>query len=359
VLTVNAGSSSLKLRVLAGEPPRVEQVLAEPEDLEAAVAWCSEHGVDAVGHRVVHGGTVVRQPTLVDDEVLAALRALVPLAPLHQGVALDAVERLAQELPGVPQVVCADTAFHAGLPTGAATPALPADWRDRYALRRYGFHGLSVGYCWRRVTEVVPGARRVVVAHLGSGASLTAVLDGRSLDTTMGFTPLDGLVMATRSGGLDPGLVLWLVQQGEAAQDVVMTLEKRSGLLALAGTEDMAEVLDRADAGDAAATLALEVYHHRLRALTAQMLAALGGLDVLVLTGGVGERAPRVRRRLGDDLAWAGVALDAAADAAAVGVTDVADVTGAGSRARVLVVAAREDVEIARGVSQVARDVRP
>jgi acetate kinase len=259
----------------------------------------------------------------------------------------------------VPQVVCADTAFHADLPAAAATPALPQAWRDRYDLRRYGFHGLSVAYCWRRVSRLLPAARRIVVAHLGSGASLTAVLDGRSVDTTMGLTPLDGLVMATRSGGLDPGLVLWLVQQGESAQDVVMALESRSGLLALAGTKDMAEVLHHADEGDLTARCALDVYHHRLRALTAQMVAVLGGLDVLVFTGGVGERAPRVRRRLVADLAWTGISLDPAADDPAVGVPDVADVTGAGSLARVLVVAAREDAEIARGVSQVVRDVRP
>jgi acetate kinase len=216
-----------------------------------------------------------------------------------------------------------------------------------------------VAHSWNRVRQQVPSARRVVVAHLGSGASLTAVRDGRSVDTTMGLTPLDGLVMATRSGALDPGLVLWLVQQGEAAEDVVLTLETRSGLLALAGTKDMAEVLDRADRDDPAARLALDVYHHRLRALTAQMVAALGGVDVLALTGGVGEHAPRVRRRLGRDLSWAGIVLDPAANEAAVDVPDVAEVTGGGSSARVLVVAAREDVEIARGACQVLRDVRP
>jgi acetate kinase len=256
-------------------------------------------------------------------------------------------------MPGVPQVVCADTAFHADLPAAAATPAVPLRWRERWGLRRYGFHGLSVAWAVRRTGELVPGARRVVVAHLGSGASLTAVLDGHSVDTTMGFTPLDGLVMATRSGGLDPGLVLWLVQQGLDPAEAVHALETESGLLALTGSKDMRKVLARRADGDAAAQAGYAVYAHRLRACLAAMVAALGGLDVLVLTGGVGEGSPAVRSTAADGLAYLGVRLDEGANDRVGEVSDHADLTGAGSTARVLVLEAREDLEIARGTCEV------
>lgn len=348
VLTVNAGSSSLKLRVLDGE-----HVLAEPPDLDAAVAAAQQLGVVGVGHRVVHGGPTVRGPTLVDDDVLAALRGLTPLVPSHQPAALAGIERVAAALPGVPQVVCPDTAFHVDLPAAASTPALPADWRRRWGLRRYGFHGLSVAHACRRVAGSVPGARRVLVAHLGAGASLTAVLDGRSVDTTMGFTPVDGLVMATRCGAVDPGTLLWLLHQGVGVDELTAALETGSGLTALAGTGDMAEVERRADSHDPEATLALGVYAHRLRALLAAMVAALGGLDVLALTGGVGENSVRVREAAAAGLAHLGVQLDADANRRAAGVRDLLDVTGPGSSARVLVVRAREDLEIARGVREV------
>lgn len=360
VLTVNAGSSSLKLRVLDESPGSATGFddCGSFDDLEAALAV---DGVDAVGHRFVHGGDRVAGPTRVTDDVLADLDRLTPLAPLHQPTALAAARQVQGLRPDLPQVVCPDTAFHHDLPPAAATPAVPWEWREQWGLRRYGFHGLSVQWAVRRVARLDPSARRLVVAHLGSGASLTAVLDGRSVDTTMGFTPLDGLVMATRSGSLDPGLVLWLVQQGMAPHDVVHALETRSGLLALTGTDDlggtkdMREVLRRRASGDEVAEAAYQVYAHRLRGQLAAMVAALGGLDVLVLTGGIGERSAEVRATAVESLGFLGLALDDAANQAAAEAgcpDDVADLTDPSSTARVLVVSAREDVEIARGTCE-------
>jgi acetate kinase len=251
-------------------------------------------------------------------------------------------------------VACFDTAFHATLPPEAATYALPAAWRERFALHRYGFHGLSHAYASRRAAEMV-GARpedlRIVTCHLGAGASLAAVAGGRSVDTTMGFTPLEGLVMATRSGSVDPGMVLWLAERGGLAiGELAHALEHDSGLLALAGTADMREVLDRAAADEPGAGLALDVYIHRLRAGIAAMAAAMGGLDVLVFTAGVGERAPAVRAAAAAGLGFLGVTLDGARNDSA---RPDAEIGVAGAAVRTLVIAAREDLEIARQVRAV------
>jgi acetate kinase len=304
-------------------------------------------GVDAVGHRIVHGGDRFSGPVRVDAGVEEALRELTELAPLHQPKALAALDAVSAALPGVPAVACFDTAFHATLGAAAATYALPKAWRERWGLRRYGFHGLSHAYASRRAAELT-GARRIVTCHLGAGASLAAVLDGSSVDTTMGFTPLEGLVMATRSGNVDPGLVLWLEERhGVSPLEMSEALEHNSGLAALTGTPDMREVISRADAGDDDAQLGLAVYLHRLRAGIGAMAAAIGGLEALVFTGGVGERAPAVRAQAAAGLGFLGVDVDAAANEAASG---DAEITGNGAQARTLVVAAREDLEIARQV---------
>jgi acetate kinase len=295
----------------------------------------------------VHGGERFRDAVVVDVAVEQSLRELTELAPLHQPKSLAALDAVSAALPGVPAVACFDTAFHATLPAAAATYALPAAWRERWPLRRYGFHGLSHAYASRRAAELT-GARRIVTCHLGAGASLAAVLDGRSVETTMGFTPLEGLVMATRSGGVDPGLVLWLEERhGMSPREMSEALEHESGLKGLAGSADMRQVLAGAEAGDEAATLACDVYLHRLRAGIAAMAAALDGLDALVFTGGVGERAPIVRRLAADGLGFLGVEVDPTSNQAATG---DAEIGRAGAPVRVLVLAAREDLEIARQV---------
>jgi acetate kinase len=357
VLVVNAGSSSLKLRVLDPE----DAVAAEADidapraqvDEDALRAWIGGAGtVDAVGHRIVHGGERFRSAVRVDDGVVRELRALTDLAPLHQPKSLAALDAVLAALPDTPTVACFDTAFHATLAPEATTYAVPRAWRERWGIRRYGFHGLSHAYASRRAAEMT-GARRVVTAHLGAGASLAAVRDGRSVDTTMGFTPLEGLVMATRSGSVDPGLLLWLLERERLeVAEMSAALEHEGGLRALAGTADMREVLARAGDGDDEARVALGVYLHRLRAGIAAMAAALGGLDALVFTGGVGERSAPVRAAAADGLGFLGVALDAARNGAPDG---DADVSADGAPVRTLVVPAREDVEIAREVRALLR----
>jgi acetate kinase len=355
ILVVNAGSSSLKLRVLDGADALVASAdLPAPHDaaVDGIADAIRELGpVDAVGHRVVHGGTRFTAPVVVDDAVAAEIAALVPLAPLHQPGSLAALAAVRSALPDTPSVACFDTAFHAALPPAAATYALPAAWRERWALRRYGFHGLSHAYAARRAGELLgqPAADlRLVTCHLGAGASLAAVRDGRSVDTTMGFTPLEGLVMATRSGSVDPGILVWLAEHADLPPaEIGATLERASGLLGLAGTADMREVVERAEAGDADARLALDVYVHRLRAGIAAMAASAGGLDALVFTGGVGERSPVVRALAADGLDFLGVELDATRNRADAVLPD-REIGSLGARVRTLVIEAREDLEIAR-----------
>jgi acetate kinase len=357
ILVVNAGSSSLKLRLVGDD----DDVLGSEDlgpidglpDGELGRALDKLGGFDAVGHRVVHGGDRYREPVVVDDDVRAELEALTALAPLHQPKSLAALDAVTGLAPGVPAVACFDTAFHTTLPPAAATYAVPAEWRDGLHVRRYGFHGLSHAYAARRAAAVIGRAGRLVTCHLGAGASLAAVDGGRCVDTTMGFTPLEGLVMATRSGTVDPGAVLWLItHQGLEPGAVADTLEHRSGLLALAGTADMATVVEAWRRGEPAATLAVDVYVYRLRAAIAAMVAGLGGLDALVFTGGVGENAPTVRAAAAAGLGFLGVALDAPRNDQAVGTAAApeADLTADGAVVRTLVVAAREDLEIARGV---------
>ena len=356
ILVVNAGSSSLKLRVLDAADGVVASIdLAAPRGTTDAGAIETALGalgpIRAVGHRIVHGGTRYSGPVRLDAAVEANLRALTDLAPLHQPKSMAALAAVQAVLPDVPAVACFDTAFHASMPAAATTYAIPPEWRKRWALRKYGFHGLSHAYASRRAAEIVGRPveeLRIVTCHLGAGASLAAVRDGRSIDTTMGFTPLDGLVMSTRSGSIDPGLVLWLADHaGMPTEELAATLEHRSGLLGLAGTADMRAILAAETAGDEAAMLAIGVYLHRLRASIAAMVAALGGLDVLVFTGGVGEHAPSIRERIAVDLAFLGVVVDPAANAAAGA---DADIGAPDARVRTLVVSAREDLEIAREV---------
>jgi acetate kinase len=268
--------------------------------------------VSAVGHRIVHGGDRFRDPVLVDEAVMRALRELSDLAPLHNVPALDVLERARATLPGVPHVGVFDTAFHATLPARASTYAIPARWRDEWGIRRYGFHGLSVAWAAAQVR-----VQRLVVCHLGGGCSVTAVLEGRSIDTTMGFSPLEGVPMATRAGSVDPGALLYLLRRrGLALEELDEALEHRSGLAAVGGLDD---------------PLGFDLYTYRVGQACAAMAAALGGLDAIVFTGGVGENRADVRDAVVDLLRFAG-------------------------SFRVEVVLAREDVVIARAVRSVLGD---
>lgn len=363
VLVVNAGSSSVKLRLLDGDDEVVGRTdLGAPSELDgdavrSAIDPLVESGVDAVGHRVVHGGERFTGPVVVDDGIRAELESLVDLAPLHQPASLAAMEAVRNALPDVPAVACFDTAFHATMPAEAVTYAVPAEWRRDLGVRRYGFHGLSHAYAARRTAEVLgrdPAGLRLVSCHLGAGASLCAVSDGRSVDTTMGFTPLEGLVMATRSGTVDPGLVLWLQERhGLSAAEVTDALEHRSGLAGLAGTADMREVLSRMDGGDETALTAFAVYVHRIRAAIAAMTAAMSGVDAVAFTGGVGEAAPAVREGAVAGLEYLGIAVNPGQNEAARG---DANISAPGSPAGVAVVTAREDLEIATQVRAILSD---
>ncbi|QEC49839.1 acetate/propionate family kinase [Baekduia soli] len=354
VLVVNAGSSSLRLRLVGADDAVLwARDLKSPGGragagaLQAALREPGAAAPDAVGHRIVHGGPDLHAAVRIDGAVEARLHDLVALAPLHQPKSLAALDAVRAALPAVPAWACFDTAFHATLPAAAATYALPLAWRERWDLRRYGFHGLSHAGVARRF-----GTGRVVSCHLGAGASLCAIADGRSVDTTMGFTPLEGLVMATRSGSVDPGLLLWLLQDGGlGAGEIADALEHGSGLAGLAGTPDLAEVLARAEAGDERCVLGRDAYVHRLRAAIAAMAAALGGLDTLVFTGGAGEHAPELRARAAAGLGFLGVVLHDARNAAA---RHDADISATGAAVRTHVLTAREDAEIARQVRAAA-----
>jgi acetate kinase len=355
VLVVNAGSSTLKLTLLDGDDAVLGQrELAAPRAAidSAELRTVLDDGLgdaDAVGHRIVHGGERYRDAILIDAGVESALCDLTELAPLHQPKSLAALDAVSAALPKLPAVACFDTAFHATLSDAAATYALPSAWRERWRLRRYGFHGLSHSWVARRAPELLARSAaglRIVSCHLGAGASLCAIADGRSIDTTMGFTPLDGLVMATRSGSVDPGLLLWLLPRtGLSPGELADALEHDSGLQGLAGTADMRDVLTRAGAGHPEARLALDVYLHHLRAGIAAMAAALGGIDVLAFTGGVGERAPLIRAGAVAGLSFLGLSIDEPANLAATGDTEITPAGAAGGR--VLVITAREDLEIA------------
>jgi acetate kinase len=295
-------------------------------------------GVGAVAHRVVHGGTRFREPVLIDDDVERVLADLTDVAPLHVAPALRALDEARRALPDVPHVAVFDTAFHATLPDEAATYALPRRLREEKGIRRYGFHGLSVQWA----SEQVPVAR-LVVCHLGGGCSVTAVRDGRSVDTTMGFSPLEGVPMATRSGSVDPGALLHLLRGGMTVQELEHALDNESGLAGLSGLSGDVEALERSDAP--AARLALRVYTYRIAAAVGAMATALDGLDALVFTAGVGENSAGVRAAVCGRLGFLGLRLDAEANRLA---RPDADIAAPDSTARVVVLRAREDLVAAR-----------
>ena len=353
---MNAGSTSLKLRVVERDDRVSGTVDLDPpgesleDDLRRFLA--SVGPLDTIGHRVVHGGTQFTRPVVLDASVRAALDELNDLAPLHNPPALAAIDALSHLSPHVPAVACFDTAFHTSLKPAASSYALPTEWVERWGLRRFGFHGLSCQWSAGRAAALLePSAAplRLVICHLGGGASVTATAGGRSVDTTMGFTPTEGLVMATRPGDVDPGALAWLATHGVAPQELADALERHSGLLALSGglTGDMRELLQHRANGDPAAVLAVDVYVHRLRAKIAAMIAATDGTDALVFTAGVGENASEIRADACEHLDWIGISLDAYANRS-VGTEDV-DISRIGAKVRTLVIHAREDLVVAAG----------
>lgn len=390
VLLLNAGSSSLKCALMESEDRRAWGRAAADwagsathyrcstpggEEIAEEVPWRghaeavrralhdlvpARHGgprsaaLAAVGHRVVHGGGF-RSTVRIEADVRSRISALAELAPLHNPPGLETLAAAEAELPDVPHVAVFDTAFHATLPPEAHTYAVPEAWTRGFGIRRYGFHGLSHAYCSGRAAEMLgrPAEElRLAICHLGHGCSAAAVLGGRCIDTTMGFTPLDGLMMATRSGSLDPGVVLHVqLRHGLSAKEVEAALNHDSGLLGVSGvSEDMRAVLAAADTGNERARLALGVYAHRVRQAIGALMATLGGLDALVFTAGVGENAPEVRAASCRGLECLGIALDPEANARC---RPDADIARRDSPARVLVIAAREDLTMLDEVMRV------
>jgi acetate kinase len=332
ILVVNAGSTSLKLS-LVGEDESTERV--------GSLSDAAGAGIDAVAHRVVHGGARFTEPALIDGSVREAIHELEALAPLHNAPALRGIEEATAARPDVPHVAVFDTAFHATIPPEASTYALPRAWREEWGVRRFGFHGLSVQWAAEQVR-----VRRLVVCHLGGGCSVTAVRDGRSVDTTMGFTPLEGVPMSSRSGSVDPGAFLFLLRErGLDSGSIDQALNFDSGLVGLAGSGDMAELESRVEDGDREAALAVDVFAYRVAGAVAAMAVAAGGIDALVFTAGIGERSSLTRARVCERLGFLGIALDAALNAAA---EPDSDVGSAGSSVRIVVLEAHEELVAAR-----------
>jgi acetate kinase len=352
-LRANKGEETLEKTLAIENPtesrsPAIAQMLKTLwEGKTKAIAHPQE--IDAVGHRIVHGGDKYRSPVTIDRDVKGTIAELSSLAPSHNPANLEGIEAIEEILPEIPQVAVFDTAFHAHLPPEAAIYPVPYEWYDR-GIRRYGFHGISYQYCSQRAAQLLGKPLedlRLIACHLGNGCSLAAIAGGRSIDTTMGFTPLEGLMMGTRSGSVDPGLLLYWQQQHDLTpEDVDNMLNRSSGLKGISGVSGDLRELDAAIArGNDRARLALKLYQKSLNAHLGSMLVALGGADAIVFTGGVGEHHPQIREAACEALALIGVKLDPHKNDRSPVDTDIA---APDSRVRVLLVRAREDWEIAR-----------
>lgn len=362
VLVLNTGSTGVKWAVLAAdgavlaggdEPWVAEDAAGREEQLRAALRRAP--AFDAVGHRVVHGGMRFREAVVIDESVRAELAGLSHLDPEHMPASLAGIDAVRAANPMTLQVAAFDTAFHATMPEAAAGYGLPFAWTERWGLRRFGFHGLSVSYAVERTTALLAASpMRLIVCHLGGGCSITAVLNGRSVDTTMGFSPLEGLMMATRSGSLDPGVMLYLQERcGVGLTELRETLTNRSGLSGVSGVSgDLREVLQAADQGSARALLAYDRFVLSLRRALGAAAAVLGGVDTVVFTGGIGENSARVRRDAASTLQFSGLELadDAVPPRAAAADDADRDISAPGSRVRVLVIRAREDLAVLKEV---------
>jgi len=367
ILVFNAGSSTLK-HALFDDGAATEissgvvEVSPQPDGHRqaalATLASLAGRPIRAVGHRVVHGGDAFEETIRIDEGVRAALQRLRDLAPLHNPPALAVIEAVSEELPAIAQCAAFDTAFFAGLPAVARTYPVPWKWTEAWGVRRFGFHGLSHAYCAGRAGELLGRPpRRLVICHLGNGCSAAGVFDGSPIATTMGFTPMEGLMMGRRSGSIDPGILLWVGRrQGLSFDAIDDALNNRSGLLGVSGvSSDYREVERAAEDGSDRARLALDLFADRLRGAIGSLAAGLGGLDALVFTAGIGENSARLREEACRNLAFLGVRLDAAANGAC---RPDADVSDSSSPARVLVVHTREELEVARGVKTLLLDSR-
>jgi len=352
-----SGASDSGWRPVAWSGPvaAVSELLGELRRL----GFRPELDLAAVGHRVVHGGDFC-EATRIDSEIQSQISRLTELAPLHNTPCLEALHAVQQQLPGVTQIAVFDSGFHATLPEEVRAYPLPYHWNTEWRIRRYGFHGLSSAWCSRRAEELLAareattsrrqnGPRKIVICHLGHGCSATAVRGGVSVDTTMGFTPLEGLMMATRCGSIDPGIVPYVqTQYGLSTTECEEILNRKSGLAAVSGlSADMRELLAAASSGHARAALAIAMYVHRIRGAIGSLAATLGGIDALVFTAGVGENSPQIREQVCERLEFLGLRLDREANAKC---TPDADIATEASPARILVQQTREELEMLRQV---------
>ena len=315
----------------------------------SASVLSSPKEVDVAGHRVVHGGQTFKQPTVITSQVKSAIAGMSAFAPLHNRAELQGIEIVEQTIGAIPQVAVFDTSFHSNLPEAAAVYPGPYEWLSR-GIRRYGFHGINHQYCGERAAQLLGrdlNSLKLITCHLGNGCSLAAIQYGRSVDTTMGFTPLDGLMMGTRSGAVDPGVLTFLMRQdGLSSQQLDDLLNKKSGLLGISGiSSDMRQIIKEMKVGNARAKLAFEIFVHRLQSSIGAMIAVLGGLDALVFSAGIGENSPEVRAAACATLGFAGVNLDSSKNAQT---SRDEDISLAGSPVRVLVIRAQEDWAIAK-----------
>lgn len=303
----------------------------------------------AVGHRVVHGGDTFFESTVIDEKVLETLRKWAHLAPLHNPPNIAGIEAARSLLPRVLQVAVFDTAFHQTMPETAYLYAIPYELYEKFGIRKYGFHGTSHKYVAYKAAEILGeqiGKLRIITCHLGNGCSITAVKNGRSIDTSMGFTPLEGLVMGTRSGDLDPSIVFYLIEKGFLPREVEDLLNKKSGLLGLSGiSNDIRDLKREAEAGNRKARLALEIFAYRVKKYIGAYVAALGGIDVLVFTGGIGENDPLMRKMICSDMAFLGLKLDLKVNETLVGKTGI--ISDEQSRVKILVILTDEELAIA------------
>ena len=392
ILVLNSGSSSLKFQVLedenllargeveglggssavfvgkaAGEPEvRFNQSAPDHEHaIESTLRWLSDgghHGIQAVGHRIVHGGEFFADSALMDEDAVHKIEACAELAPLHNSASLKGYYAVKKLLPGVPQVAAFDTAFHHGLPNKSRLYAIPEIYYTRDKIRRYGFHGTSHRYVSERYAEIHKASRwphKLISCHLGNGCSVCAIEGGKSVDTSMGFTPLEGLMMGTRSGDIDAGAVLHMLGPGKIRMaDMQTLLNQHSGLLGVSGiSNDMRELMTARSNGNERARIAIEMFCYRVRKFIGAYLAAMGGADAILFTGGIGEHAAQVREEICSGVGALGIDFDSERNAQAEGVE--AEISSANSRVKVWVIPANEELAIARDTKAILSGGRP
>ena len=391
ILVINAGSSSLKCQYFVSKKSvasllierigeaqgeatlryaetthKVSKELANHHEALALLVelFKREHIIEdfntigAIGHRVVHGGEHFSKPVQITPEVIATIESVIPLAPLHNPSNLEAIRAFATHYPSIPQVAVFDTAFHQSMPPYAYHYAIPLELKKKYAVRRYGFHGTSHSYVAKEAARVLGKpleTLRLITLHLGNGASAAAIAYGKSIDTSMGMTPLEGLMMGTRSGDMDPAIIPYLVRSGFEVEATETMLNKASGLKGICGTNDMRDVIARAEAKDDNARLALAMYTYRIKKYIGAYAAAMGGVDAVVFTAGIGEHASKVREMVCEAMAWMGMEMDSSANEKAVEHSGI--ISTPSSSVTLLVIPTNEELEIVRQCERVLEEV--